>query len=253
MPRAKEPAEDSSPSPKTRRKRTRGSGAATVYEQLRSDILSLRLEPGTLLDETELAARFRLSRSPVREALIRLAAEGLVQTLRNRSSVVAPFDLGTVPSYLDAIELMYRLTARLAALNRRAADLAAIQQLQKEHSAAVKRRDTLETIRLNYAFHEAIGKAGGNAFYLAWLRNLLDQGQRIIGLYLHDVGEHLDSHENSEHGPIVRAIERQDADAAEEAARRDAAIISERLNERFRWRPSSKLALAPEGRRGAAR
>ena len=53
---------------------------------------------GQLLDETELAKRFQLSRSPVREALIRLAAEGLVQTLRNRSSIVAPFDVAAIPA-----------------------------------------------------------------------------------------------------------------------------------------------------------
>lgn len=252
MPRAKESGVEPAPS-KARRKRTRGSGAQAVYDELRGDILSLRLEPGTLLDETELAARFRLSRSPVREALIRLSSEGLVQTLRNRSSVVAPFDLGVVPSYLDAIELLYRLTARLAAMNRRASDVESIQRLQKEHSAAVKRRDTLETIRLNYLFHEAIAKAAGNSFYLAWLRQLLDQGQRIIGLYLQDMGEQMDSHETSEHGPIAKAIERQDADGAEEAARRDAAIISERLNARFGWRPSGTLLLDGDRRRANSR
>jgi DNA-binding FadR family transcriptional regulator len=108
------------------RKRARGSGAVAVYDELRRDILELRMEPGTLLDETELAARFKLSRSPVREALIRLSAEGLVQTLRNRSSIVAPFDIVAIPSYLDALELFYRLTTRLAAKNRSAAQLAEI-------------------------------------------------------------------------------------------------------------------------------
>jgi len=114
------------------RKRARGSGAVAVYDELRRDILELRMEPGTLLDETELAARFKLSRSPVREALIRLSAEGLVQTLRNRSSIVAPFDIVAIPSYLDAVELFYRLTTRLAAKNRSAAQLAEIEAIHRE-------------------------------------------------------------------------------------------------------------------------
>ena len=52
-------------------KMEKGSGWRTVYESLRRDILSLELRPGQLLDETSLADRFNLSRSPVREALIR--------------------------------------------------------------------------------------------------------------------------------------------------------------------------------------
>ncbi|MXW19896.1 MAG: GntR family transcriptional regulator, partial [Gammaproteobacteria bacterium] len=63
-----------------RTRRPRGTGASHVYERMRESILSLKLAPGTLLDESELAVRFKLSRSPVREALIRLSAEGLVKT-----------------------------------------------------------------------------------------------------------------------------------------------------------------------------
>jgi DNA-binding GntR family transcriptional regulator len=73
-----------------------------VSEAVREDILSLRLQPGTLLDETELAGRFKVSRSPIREALIRLSGEGLEQTLRNRSSNVAPCDVSIVQSHLSA-------------------------------------------------------------------------------------------------------------------------------------------------------
>jgi DNA-binding GntR family transcriptional regulator len=210
---------------------------------LRRDILGLAMEPGTLLDETELAARFRLSRSPVREALIRLSAEGLVHTLRNRSSIVAPFDIAAIPSHLDSLELMYRLTTRLAAINRKPAQLASIQKLQKEHAAAVKRRDALNMIRLNHEFHEAIAAASHNPFYLNWTRQVLDQGQRILGLYLHDVGDQVASHVVSHHLAMVRAIEAQDPDAAEKAARQDADIIADRMRDRFASRPSGQLSL----------
>ena len=62
------------------RHRPRGTGASSVYESLKTKILNLELKPGTLLDETELSRQYHLSRSPVREALIRLSAEGLVET-----------------------------------------------------------------------------------------------------------------------------------------------------------------------------
>ncbi len=228
---------------RTGRKRARGSGASGVYEALRRDILGLAMEPGTLLDESELASRFQLSRSPVREALIRLSAEGLVHTLRNRSSIVAPFDVAAIPSYLDSAELMYRLTTRLAAMNRKAAQLSRIQELQREHAAASRRGDALNMIRLNHDFHEAIAAASGNSVYLNWTRQVLDQGQRILGLYLHDVGETIASHVISHHAAMVRAIEAQDPDAAEAAARQDAEIISDRMKDKFESRPSGSLSL----------
>ncbi len=76
-------------------KRIRGTGWKNVYETLRNEILSLALPPGQLLDETTLAERFDMSRSPVREALIRLGADELVVTLSNRSTIVAPIEVAT--------------------------------------------------------------------------------------------------------------------------------------------------------------
>src|SRR5215475_15136223 len=82
-----------------RTRRQRGTGAAYVYDSLKAQILDLELQPGTLLDETQVSRQFGVSRSPVREALIRLSAEGLVQNLRNRTSMVAQFDVAALPAY----------------------------------------------------------------------------------------------------------------------------------------------------------
>ncbi|MFN4172160.1 MAG: GntR family transcriptional regulator, partial [Pseudorhodobacter sp.] len=65
--------------------RKRGSGVKVVYEMLRDEILDLKLPPGSPIDEVQLAERFGMSRTPIREALVRLAGEGLVETLPNRS------------------------------------------------------------------------------------------------------------------------------------------------------------------------
>lgn len=210
-------------------KRGRGFGAAFVYGSLRDDILSLRLQPGTLLDETELAARFGVSRSPVREALIRLAGEGLVQTLRNRSSIVAPFDVSTVQSHLNAMLLMYCTTARMAALHRTPAQLEALQGLLKLHRGQMNTADMNTIVSNNRAFHVAIAQAGGNAFFTAWTASVLDQGQRLMGMYVRDTGQTRSDAELNDHAAIVDAIARSDPDAAERAARADAMILFDRL------------------------
>lgn len=74
------------------RGRGRG-GAAYVFESLRQNIIDLTLAPGTVLSRTELQDRFRLSSTPVRDALIRLQEEGLVDIFPQHATVVSPIDL----------------------------------------------------------------------------------------------------------------------------------------------------------------
>ncbi len=59
--------------------RKRGSGVKMVYDLLRDEILDLKLAPGSPIDEVQLADRFKMSRTPIREALVRLAGEGLIE------------------------------------------------------------------------------------------------------------------------------------------------------------------------------
>src|SRR5262245_45225445 len=90
-------------------KGTKAPGWKNVYDVLRTEILSLELVPGQPLDETTLAQRFGLSRSPVREALIRLSGEELVVTLPNRSTMVAPIALAAFPKYVEALDVTQRM------------------------------------------------------------------------------------------------------------------------------------------------
>ncbi len=87
----------------------RSAGWTGVYETLRHDILSLALAPGELLDEMSLSRRFGFSRSPIREALIRLSGDGLVVNLPNRTTIVAPVDIARFPQYVDALDLGHRI------------------------------------------------------------------------------------------------------------------------------------------------
>src|SRR6478752_10853564 len=107
--------------------RKRGSGAKMVYDLLRDEILDLVLAPGSPIDEVQLAERFKMSRTPIREALVRLAGEGLIDTLPNRPTMVSNLDFLNMTPFFDALVLMYRVTTRLAAQNHRPEDLAIIR------------------------------------------------------------------------------------------------------------------------------
>jgi len=161
----------------------RGNGATIVHEALHREILTLTLKPGMPLDETQIARRFGLSRSPVREALHRLSAQNLVVMLPNRSTLVAPIDLSTFPRYIEALDLMQRINTRLAALHRSDADLAEMLRRVEQFDESVKRYDHLEMSASNKAFHMAIAAAGRNPFLIRQYGELLDEGRRLLHLH----------------------------------------------------------------------
>ncbi len=92
-------------------RRGKGTGTTYVYQRLREGILSLDYVLGANLDEARLVESFGLSRTPVREALIRLAADGLVVLLPNRGAQVAPVDLADFPRYVEVFDLVQRAVA----------------------------------------------------------------------------------------------------------------------------------------------
>jgi DNA-binding GntR family transcriptional regulator len=228
---------------KPRARRTRGTGATYVYDSLKSLILDLELKPGTLLDETLVSRQFSVSRSPVREALIRLSAQGLVQTLRNRTSIVAQFDVGALPAYFDAMQLLYRVSARLAAGNATPPQIAALRQIVRQHEDALHRNDMKSMVRFNHDFHTAVAAMNDNPFIAAWMQGLLDQGQRILRLYAHNLGDHLPDRVLRPHREMVRAIAAGDAEAAERAARADAQALIDAFKRNLSERRTDDIAL----------
>lgn len=198
--------------------RKRGSGARLVYDLLRDEILDLRLAPGSPLDEAQLADRFAMSRTPIREALVRLAGEGLVATLPNRTSAVSSIDLLSVSAFLDAITLMYRVTTRLAAQNRREGDLARLRGHQAAFAKAVAAGDALAMISANRDFHAAIADTGANPYFAALCYKLLDEGRRLLRLYYRSFDDRLPQEQVDEHEAIIAAVETGDAEAADRLA-----------------------------------
>ena len=204
--------------------RAKGTGGLHVYQALRDEILQLKVKPGAALDEMSLSERFGLSRSPVREALIRLAGEGLVEILPNRSTIVAPIDVQKMPDYLDALDMMQRITHRLAALQRDDDDLNAIKAAQVNFERAVDEAFSIDVslpiIDTNYAFHMAVARAAKNPYFESFYRRLLDEGRRM--LHLHFVFQREDrahpANLTRDHIDLIRAIEAQDADEAEAVA-----------------------------------
>ncbi len=211
--------------------RRRGSGVKFVYDSLRDEILDLKLAPGSLIDESELAVRFSISRTPIREALVRLQGEGLITTLPNRSTIVSTIDFLNLGRFFDALALMYRVTTRLAAQHRTAEDLDAIRARQAEFRRAVEEEDALSMISTNREFHAAIAEAGRNPYYNGLFLKLLDEGRRIMRYYYSSFEDRLPERYVDEHDAIIAAIEARDIETADRLANAHADQIVQQIRQ----------------------
>jgi DNA-binding GntR family transcriptional regulator len=227
--------------------RARGYGAIHVFERLRDEILSLELRPGQLIDEASLAERFAVSRSPVREALVRLAAEGLVQTFPNKGTIVSPLNIEEFPAYIDALDLIQRAVFRLAAMHRTADDLVAIRAANEEFRARVRANDALGMIAQNARLHLAMSAAGRNRILTDTYRRILDEGRRTLRLYFRSYGDTLPESLCDAHDAQIAAIAAQDVAAAERLAREHAEEVQQRFLHYLSQRNGADLAVEFSG------
>ncbi|MBU0740042.1 MAG: GntR family transcriptional regulator [Alphaproteobacteria bacterium] len=195
--------------------RTRGSGSESVYKALRHEILTMERPPGSPLDETRLSEHFGMSRTPIREALLRLTSEGLVTSLPNRNTIVAVIDFSSLPTYFEALCLMYRVTTRGAAKRSGDAWMAEIIRQQQAFSRAVEAQDAFAMIEANREFHVAIAERAGNPYYTTFFARLLDEGRRILRLYYQTFDDRLPRRYVEEHEKIIEAIRSGDVEEAD--------------------------------------
>ena len=198
--------------------RKRGAGVGQIYTVLRDEILELKLAPGAPVDEMALARRFGMSRTPVREALVRLASEGLVVALPNRSAIVTPIDFLNLSNFFDALTLLYRVTTRLAAARCKPEDLVPLRACQDAFATAVRSRDPIGMILSNRNFHVEIAKIGGNPYFTEPFTRVLDEGRRILRLYYSSYNDALPSQYVQEHEDIIAALSDNDVERAEALA-----------------------------------
>lgn len=205
-------------------------GAGRVVDEaiaaLREAILSGEIAPGEPLSVPALSARFGVSRSPVREAVLAMAAEGLAVD-RPRRGVVA-VDVG--PNEADAIhevrEPLEGLAARLAARRIEGRTLRALEMILTEQEAAVDERDEAGFFRTNTEFHALIARASGNAE----LPRLLGSLEGRMALALRRVASRPGHRKAAlaEHRKVLKALAAGDRDEAESAMRRHLAATRKR-------------------------
>ena len=148
-----------------------------AYSTIRNGILEGRFPPNSRITEQEIAAESGVSRTPVREALRRLQAEGLLQFVPNQGAVVASWSARDIEEIFELRAMLESYVASLAAEHATAEQIAILENLAERQFVASKGRGTgtLETISaLNSEFHRILQEAAGSQRLDAILSNLIE-------------------------------------------------------------------------------
>jgi DNA-binding GntR family transcriptional regulator len=191
--------------------------AAEVYEEIRRAIVEGSIRPNERLIEAELAERFDVSRTPIRESMQRLAADGLVAS-RRRGWVVREHSPREIQDIYEVRAALEGYAARLAAERASDDEIAEIVHIHESYIAELERTSRGHLLEHNDAFHNAVIAASKNA-------RLAEQIERNTAFYfVHRIAGFLSDDEVrvsiAGHQELVDALVARDPDSAESAAQR---------------------------------
>ncbi len=138
-----------------------------VAQRLRQMLVEGQIAPGAKLNERELCEQLKISRTPLREAIKTLAAEGLVDLLPNRGAFAVALSEADILNTFEVMAGLEGLSGELAAQRITPGELAEIEALHYEMKAAYTRRDLSSYYRLNMAIHAAVNNAARNPVLVA--------------------------------------------------------------------------------------
>jgi GntR family transcriptional regulator, rspAB operon transcriptional repressor len=182
-----------------------------VFAQLRAETLRGELRPGETVNEPDLAERYGVSKTPVREALRLMVQDGWVVSIPSKGYLIRPMALDDIRE-IYALRAMLEPTLSAGAARRRSdADVAALRTILRRQSGA---RDFEQMIEFANEFHARIASLSGNARAEKVLHRLFDEVKRLMFLMPRLEGDMRSSVELEAHDAILTAIENRNADGA---------------------------------------
>jgi GntR family transcriptional regulator, rspAB operon transcriptional repressor len=192
-----------------------GTDASRAYQAIRHRILRCRFAPGSVINERTLMEEISIGRTPIREALLRLSAEGLV-VYSAQSIHVAPISVDSVSALytarLNAERLAWRLWIRAATPER----IDTLASAFDPAAVLAKKGDDEGFVELDFRFHNQVYKECGNPFLTKHLYNLNGLSFRVWFLsHPHQIKQHLQTVRS--HDPIIKAVKQRNAAAIDRA------------------------------------
>lgn len=196
-----------------------------IYRRLLSAIVSGDMAPGERIRDKQIAAQLNVSRTPVREALQRLAVEGLVETRPGSMTRVSEISPDTAGDVFPVLAELHALAVRLAVPRLSSSDLERMRELNREMDEGVENGDVFEAMELDTAFHNVPVEVADNGELSAVIQRLEPKARRIE---FNAFGEHRHASAYT-HEEIVAACEEGDVPRAEKLVRENWLHLGERL------------------------
>ncbi len=193
---------------------------ARIYEQMLLDIILGELPPMSVLDERLLAERYAAGLAGVREALGRLALEGMVVRRPRVGTVVAPLDIREIEQAFEVRHMLEAKTAALAARNATAEDIEAITSAFDGAEDAIAASDFRAMLAMDRAFHRAVAHATHNPTLARFVVSLQNVATRFWIWAMEKQSMEGQAEDVRLHRELATAIAGRDAIAAEAAAQR---------------------------------
>ncbi|HZS55967.1 MAG TPA: GntR family transcriptional regulator [Bryobacteraceae bacterium] len=190
------------------------SRAEYVYKRIREGIRNGQYRPGYRLRETELAERLKVSRTPIREAIRRLAADGLIELSSSRGMMIIELDKQKVREMYAVRETLEGAVARYAAQHASASDIETMRALLQREKKA---KSPKEILKVNRLFHQAMQEASHNRYLVHILHMLYDLLAVLPGNPFEMPARVIEA--QKEHLAVLTAIEQRNPEVAEQLAR----------------------------------
>jgi GntR family transcriptional regulator, rspAB operon transcriptional repressor len=188
-----------------------GSLTQQVYETLKGEILRAECAPGEMIAEPELAARYGISKTPIREALRILIQDGWVRARPNKGYLIRPVSLEDVGEVFTLREMLEPELSAGAARRRTEAQLQRLSELaERPAQSSGDLEAALDAVR---QFHTLIAEAAGNSRAVRMLEGLLDEVRRLYYL-MPELQTRLRSTEVEAHRALVEALRQKDSGQA---------------------------------------
>lgn len=183
-----------------------------IQEHIESEIRAGVLNPGEVIDEMGLARQFNVSRTPVREALLRLEAQSIVVSVPRQGMVLAKLDVRELLAIWELLAEMEGLCARLACERMMASEREQLAGIHDQAHQHLQLNDTERWLEANYAFHETLYQGCRNPY----LRQQILHLRARITAYLQYAFKALSrlSTSHQQHGQLVQAVLQNDASQA---------------------------------------
>jgi DNA-binding GntR family transcriptional regulator len=181
-----------------------------IYQLIRQSILTCEFEPGQELREQVLAVRYQVSRSPVRDSLLRLEQENLVTVLPRQGYLITPISI-TDAEDIFGLRLVIEPACAAAASRQ---DDAAVQTLDRFRGYGYDFSDSAMFFEYNIALHDAVADLSGNARLAKVAHDLAQQFDRLVRIILRDDPTVKTDILVTQHDSIIDAIQAHDVDAA---------------------------------------